>query len=415
MKPVIKFFGVGNAGVNLLEAIAQRGPCAVNCFGINSEAPRAAAAFEQLHLQNTLLRALGTGGDPDRGRALAEASEEKLKSLCDGADVVFVLAGLGGGAGGGISPVLARIARDKGALVLAFAATPFDCEGKRRQDLAEEGLRDLKAAADGVICMPNQRVLRLIDENTSITETFKRANELLADAVLGVWRLLSHKGLIEIRFEELAGLLRGRHVESICATAEAAGPDRSRELLDRLFSHPMLESSSICAGCEIVLVNLMAGPDLAMAEVNRVMEGIQDRWPQARVIMGAAVDAAFGDNLGATLIVARKDEEAEAEAADRSTPVADLNQQLLDRFPNSRPGSRFVPPPPGLGSDQVEKMLLRENGGSRRGRKSGPRMKQGHLPLEIVSKGRFDKSEPTIHRGEDLDVPTYIRRGVTLN
>ncbi len=412
----IRIFGVGNAGVTLLDQLNREGLEGTIRIAINTDAGALGSSMltRQVHLETKLMRGLGTGGDPDRGRSIAESSEELLKELVGGADVVFILAGLGGGAGSGISPVLARIARQAGALVLGFVTTPFDCEGKRRQALAQEALENFKSASDGVICLPNQKVLKLIDENTSVLDTFKKSNDLLAESVLGVWRLLAHRGLIEIRFSEIAELLRGQHAESACATAEAAGPGRSREVVDRLFAHPMLECGQIMAETRIILVSLMGGLDLTMAEVNRVMEGIQTRCEHAQVIMGAALDERFRDTLAITLIAGGKgEEERESEPVKSSRPGVELKSHLLTSQPAVRTGSRFVPPPPGLPPDQMKKFLTQQNRG--RVRKASAKMRQGDLPLDIVSKGRFDKSEPTIHRGEDLDVPTYIRRGICLN
>ena len=205
----------------------------------------------------------------------------------------FILAGLGGGAGTGISPVLAGAAKEAGALVLGFVTTPFDCEGGRRQRLAQYGLAELKAAADGVISLPNQKVCKMIDENTSVLETFKITNDFLAAGVRGVWRLLMHKGLIEIHFSDLAALLRDRHGESCFAVAEAMGPTRSREVMDKLLAHPMLEGGQMLGESDAVLVSLIGGPDLTMAEVNRVMEQVNRQCEHAQVIMGAAIDGAF--------------------------------------------------------------------------------------------------------------------------
>jgi cell division protein FtsZ len=303
--------------------------------------------------------------------------------------------------------------------VLAFVTTPFECEGGRRQDLAQQGLAELKAAADGVICLPNQKVLKLIDENTSVLETFKITNALLADGVLGVWRLLRHSGLIEIHFSDLCALLRDRHAESSFAVAESAGPARSREALDKLFAHPMFEGGQMLGESEAVLVSLLGGPDLTMAEVNRVMEQISRQCEHAQVVMGAAIDESFRDRLAITLIAARKNPEP-AEPEHRFAGNGEgLDTQLLTRTATSRPGSRFVPPAPALPPDKVGELLARQNHGHGRGgvraRNKASKLRQSQLPLEIVSKGRFDNSEPTIHKGEDLDVPTYIRRGVALN
>jgi len=413
----LKVVGVGGAGVNVMELMLKSAPPGVSFVAVNTDAESLAAssASVKVHLETQILRGLGTGGDPDRGRALAEEQVPKLKALCEDVDVVFILAGLGGGAGTGISPVLARAAKEAGALVLGFVTTPFACEGSRRQRLAQHGLAELKSSADGVICLPNQKVLKLIDENTSVLETFKITNQLLADGVRGLWRLLTHKGLIEIHFPDLAALLRDRHAESAFAVAEAMGPTRSREVMDKLLAHPMLDGGQMLGESEAVLVSLIGGPDLTMAEVNRVMEQVNRQCEQAQVIMGAAIDESFAERLAVALIAARSNPEPEAGETAVAGSGEELGQQLLPRSTTARPGSRFVPPAPALPPEQVQQLLTRQTRAGSRPRKSTARLRQTQLPLEIVSKGRFDKSEPTIHKGEDLDVPTYIRRGVALN
>jgi cell division protein FtsZ len=413
----LKVVGVGGAGVNVMELMLKSAPPGVGFAAVNTDAQSLAAssASVKVQLETQLLRGLGTGGDPDQGRALAEEQLPKLKSLCEGADVVFILAGLGGGAGTGISPVLARAAKEAGALVLGFVTTPFACEGARRQRLAQQGLAELKSSADGVICLPNQKVLKMIDENTSVLETFKITNEFLADGVRGIWRLLMHKGLIEIHFPDLAALLRDRHAESAFAVAEAMGPTRSREVMDKLLAHPMLDGGQILGESEAVLVSLIGGPDLTMAEVNRVMEQVNRHCEHAQVIMGAAIDETFTERLAVAIIAARGNPEHESAGTAATGNGEEFAQQLLPCSTTMRPGSRFVPPPPTLGSDQVQQLLARQGRGGARQRKSPSKLRQSQLPLEIVSKGRFDKSEPTIYKGEDLDVPTYIRRGVALN
>jgi cell division protein FtsZ len=413
----VKVIGVGGAGLNVMELLLKTDLPGVRFAAIetDTQALSASSSSERVHLETQLLRGLGTGGDPDRGRALAEEQLPKLKGLCEGTDVVFILAGLGGGAGTGISPVLARAAKETGALALGFVTIPFGCEGGHRQRLAQAGLAELKSCADGVICLPNQKVFTLIDENTSLLETFRIANNFLADGVRGVWRLLMHKGLIDIHFADLAALIRDRHAESSFAVAEAMGPTRSREVMDKLLAHPMLDGGHVLGESEAVLLSLIGGPDLTMAEVNRVMEQVNRQCEHAQVIMGAAIDAAFTERLAVTLIAARKDPNRATGEPAPASRAEDLEQQLLPRSDSPRPGSRFVPPAPSLGSDQVQELLARQGRGGSRQRKSLTKSRQTQLPLEIVSKGRFDKSEPTIHKGEDLDVPTYIRRGVALN
>ncbi len=419
----VKIFGVGTAGINILEEIARAALPGVALAAINTDAKSLAAssASEKISLETKAARGAGPNGDPKRSRAVAEENLPKLKQACEGMDVVFVLAGLGGGAGTGICPVLAQAARESGALVLAFVAMPFDCEGNRRLKQAQQGLEQLKSAADGVICLSNQEIFKLIDEKTSVVETFKILNGLLAEGVNGVWRLMARKGLLEIHYADLCALLRERRGDSSFATAEAAGATRSREVMDKLFAHPMLDGGKMLAESDAVLVSLTGGPDLTMTEVHRVMEHINGKCERAQVVMGAAIDEAYRERLAITLIAVRRGEahveketspEPEREQAHSEARGSDdLSSHLLNQENGTRPHSRFVPPAPSMPQEKMEQLAARQT----RSRKNSSKMRQGTLPLEIISKGRFDKSEPTIHKGEDLDVPTYIRRGVALN
>ncbi len=412
-----KVFGIGNAGISIIERLMDGGPPPSAFVAVHTEADRLAgsSALEKVHLETKLLQGLGSGGDPDRGRALAEEHAEKLKELCHGAGVIFLVAGLGGGGASGISPVIARLAKDSGALVLAFVTLPFECEGNRRGRFADQAIEELRELADGVICLPNQKVFGLINEGTGVREAFQLINQLLSDCARSLWRLVTHRGIIEIQLSELCGLLRQEHSDCAFAVAEAAGATRSREVVEKLLAHPLLDGSSVLSACHGVLVSIVGGPDLTMTEIDRIMQELNSRCGQAQVIVGAAIDELFQERVVLTVVAVReRTEPAQRESTARAT-VEDLDRQLLPGSGTSRPGSRFVPPPPTLPPDQVRQMLARQGGNHARTRKSMPRFRQGQLPLEIVSKGRFDKSEPTIYKGEDLDVPTYIRRGVSLN
>lgn len=411
----IRIFGVGGAGVILGDALNHGEFAGADFAAIDTDAQSLAAssATVKVHLETKLLRGLGTGGDPERGHALAEEQFSTLKSACDGAEVVLILAGLGGGAGSGVSPVLARAAKEAGALVLAFVTLPFLCEGNRRQQQALNGLEQLKTMADGVICLPNQKAFKLIDENTSVLETFRITGGFLIEAVRGVWQLLTRPGLIQIHFDDLCGLVRDRHSESAFAFVETAGPARSREIVEKLLAHPLLDEGRALAGANAVLVSLTGGKDLTMSEVNRVMEKVNSHCEGAKVIMGAAVDAGMANKLSVVLIAAKNSAE-KIESAPVSSPVepnlvpglSEVNRDSMGSSPRFNPHLLSGGPLPPS-----------ERGGRpHRVRRPGKTtMTQGQLPLTIVSRGRFDKSEPTIHKGEDLDIPTYIRRGVPLN
>jgi cell division protein FtsZ len=409
--PHVRVFGVGDAGIRVVDLLIADGLAPACCAALSADGPtlERSTAQARICVENRKLRGLGSGGDPERGRQAAEEKAEELKALCAGAQVVFIVAGLGGGSGTGISPVLARIAKASGALVLGFVTMPFDCECPRRLALADDGLEELKSTADGVICLPNQRIFKLIDENTTVVDTFKISNRLWADGVQGLWRLICLKGLIEIPLDDLLRLLQDRHAESAFAVAEAAGSGRATQVLEKLLAHPLLENGEVLPEAEVALVSLTAGTDLTMAEVNRVMEQIKAKCSSAQVLMGACVDERFGDRLAVTLITGRKPSE---ETPPRGHAEG-LDKQLLDRKASYKPNSRFLPPPPSLAPDQVQKLLARQ-GRTRNPQKNSSKLRQTQLPLDIISRGRFDKSEPTIYKGEDLDVPTYIRRGIPL-
>ena len=373
----------------------------------------ASAATVKIQLETKLLRGLGTGGDPERGRAIAEEQFSTLKTACEGADVVLIVSGLGGGAGSGISPVLARAAKETGALVLAFVTLPFLCEGNRRQQQAQQSLEQLKSAADGVICLPSQRTFKLIDENTSVLDTFRITGGLLVGGLRGVWQLLTRPGLIQIHFDDLCALVRNRHSESSFAFVEAAGAGRSREAVEKLLAHPLLDEGRALAEADAVLVSLMGGNELTMAEVNRVVEQISRHCEPAQVIMGAAVDPELNGRLSVTVIAAKRNAALEPSGGSSSaaTPTSHDGAMLLRDAP-SRIGPGSAPAEPSFSLEQRDQVLAKS---ASRARRASPKMRQEQLPLAIISKGRFDKSEPTVHNGEDLDIPTFVRRGVALN
>ena len=409
-RPVVKIFGVGNAGVELLELFSRTEFAGADFVAINSDAASLtnSTATVKIHLETKLMRGLGTGGDPERGRALAEEHFSTLKSACEGANVVLIVAGLGGGAGSGIAPVLAKAVKDCGALTLAFVTLPFTCEGNRRQNQAQTGLEQLRAVADGVVCLSNQKAFKLIDENTSVLDTFKITGSLLSESLCGVWRLLTRPGLIQIHFDDLCSLLRNRHSESSFAFVEAAGPARSRETVEKLLAHPLLDEGRALGEADALLISIMGGKDLTMAEINRVMEQISRHCEKAEVIMGAAIDPAMKSRLSITLIAARNSsgkiaapEKAESEEAPANRMAGPRTTQR-----SMTPASSGVP---------ADRDIFGGRSGNRGARRPAAKMLQTQLPLAIVSKGRFDKSEPTIYKGEDLDIPTYIRRGVPLN
>ena len=429
----IKVFGVGGCGGNVVSQIhgADFGGAQLIVLNTDSQALAQCALPYKFNLGLKLNGGLGAGGDPERGRAAAEEDEARLRELCTGVDMVFICAGLGGGTGTGAGPVLARVAKECGALSLAFVTLPFDCEGPKRMRQARRGLEEFKSAADGVICLPNQKVFKLIDENTSVIETFSTTNELLAQGVRGIWQLVTRPGFINLDFADLCAVVRNRHSESSFATAEATGPHRAKEVVEKLLANPLLDGGAALGEADALLVSLMGGPGLTMAEVNRVMEQINRQCDNAHLMMGAAIEEGLGDRLTVTLVASR-----------RRSHAADLPKGVepgqIEPAPASRGGEDFDL----LGSAIATKPVTRTTAvkletervavaeaetatdvvapapvATSRSWRSRKKTKAVHpeLGLETVTTGPFQQSEPTRRNGVNLDVPTFVRRGLVMN
>ena len=411
----LKVFGVGGAGCNAASHIAQAGIAGVEFVVMNTDAAalERSAVAHKLPLGAKLTRGLGAGGDPERGRAAAEEDKEELRALCEGVDVLFIVAGLGGGTGTGASPVIAQIAKECGALVFGLVVLPFEWEGARRQRQAQLGLHQLKGVADSVVCLPNQKLFTMVSDKTSVTEGFAVVHDLLAQGVRGIWRLLTRPGLINVDFADVCTVARDRHAECALATAEAQGEHRVKEILEKLLKHPLMEQGQVLNDSAAVLVSLAGGPDLSFNDVNGVMEQINRHCENAHIIMGAAIEDSLAGRLSVTVLSSRRGAKEKAPPTEMAAVEAPLlDPQFIDPSVEHCPPSRFVAPAPTLTPDNLDQLL---HNAPARLRRKAHKMRQGQLNLEIIPKGRFEKSEPTIRRGQDLDVPTYLRRNLVFN
>ena len=242
---------------------------------------------------------------------------------------------------------------------------------------------------------------------------FNHTNALLAKSVRGIWQMLTQPGLINVDFAYLHSALRGRHIESALATAEARGENRARDLIEQLMSSPCLDEGQALATAEQVLVSLVGSQDLTLAEINKIMEQLNRRVENGQLILGTAIDPASTGKISVTLLACRSGKTSSDLTIDLSRHQGSTQNELEAAFiedaATPRPTPRFNAPPPPTTPENTRPLL------ERKGRKGSSKWTQELLNLEIVSRGRFEKSEPTIHRGADLDVPTYIRRGVPLN
>ncbi len=395
-----KVFGVGGAGCNALAHIASARLAGVELIAINTDLQSLASltVADTFQIGSAVTHGLGAGGDCEVGARAALQDAERIEAAVHGADIVFIAAGLGGGTGGGASPVLARLAKSKGALVLAIVATPFSFEGERRRQQALASLEQLKAQADAVICIQNDKLFKLVGEHANAVDAFKRGDEVVATAVQAIWQLLSRKGLVNLDFADLRTILGSKHCEGIFGHGEGKGAEKARDAVKSLMDSPLFDNETL-ARAEGVLVSILGGPDLTLTDVQKTVEPISRIASRAHVIMGAAIDETHRGKLSVTVIVA-------ANVVPKRAVPSPLNRPVTGRQPvPTRPAATVIasaePAPPPVEPTTASK-------------KKAVQPKQETLPLEGVTRGRFDKSEPTLYDGEDLDVPTFLRRGVSL-
>lgn len=421
--------GLGGAGGNIAAHLYRQDLSNLEILSANTDAQ----SLAELPMPDCLLlgeestRGLGSGGDPERGRQAAEESIEVLKERLDGCDLVFVVAGMGGGTGTGAAPVVARLGRELGALVLAVVTLPFDFEGPRRRFQATEGIAKLRAESDGVIVVPNQKVLTLVPDNAPMPDCFDLIHDYLYQGIRGIVQLVDEPGMINVDFADLSAVLRGTHGASSLAHVQSSGMNHTEELMERLYQHPLLDEGQILAAASTLLVSLKCGPDIGLQDINLLMSELQSKSPGANLNLGVAIDPGMSGRVSMTVVVGLEaetegDEEIVQHPAKRKTrrkyqKPHSQSEVFVDKDESAAEmkNYRFVPPPPDLSTSQAVAIMRKESGRSRKSNRKMNKFLQGQLPLEIVSTGRFEKSEPTLHHGENLDEPTYIRRGVVLN
>ena len=319
----IKVVGVGGGGGNAVNTMIAAGLPGVDFIAANTDAQalRANLASVKMQLGEKLTRGLGAGGKPIVGRQAAEEDVERIREHLVGADMVFVTAGMGGGTGTGAAPVIARIAKESGALTVGVVTKPFTFEGRQRSKQADEGMRELKASVDTLIAIPNQRLLNVAGRNSSILETFRKADDVLLQAVRGIADLITVHGLINLDFADVRAIMCEMGM-AMMGAALAAGENRAIEAAQRAISSPLLEDVKI-EGARGVLINITGGPDLTLHEVNEAATLIQEEAdPDANIIFGAVIDESMGDEVRITVIATGFGEPAAKQQAPRPSVAA---------------------------------------------------------------------------------------------
>jgi cell division protein FtsZ len=258
------------------------------------------AAHETLHIGNGVTRGLGSGSDPDLGRRAAREEYDRIKALLRGSDMVFIAAGAGGGTGTGAAPVVAQISRELGALTVGIVTRPFQFEGSRRRDQAETGIRELSEEVDTLIVVPNNRLLSVLDRNTSIVEAFRVADDVLRQGVQGVSDLVTLPGLINLDFADVRTIMQGAG-SALLGIGMGTGERRALDAAEKAVASPLLETSM--EGARSILLSITGGLDLSLWEVNEAARAVSEAaHPDANIIFGAMVDEKLEDQVWVTVV-----------------------------------------------------------------------------------------------------------------
>jgi len=395
----IKVAGVGGGGGNAVNTMISAGLGGVEFLVANTDGQALANNRADVRVQLGE-KGLGAGADPNVGRSTAESSQDILRAHLDGADMVFVTAGMGGGTGTGAAPVVGRIARELGALTVGVVTKPFNFEGKRRRRQAEEGIEALKASVDTVIVIPNQRLLETAARNTSMVDAFRMADDILFQAVRGISDLVAVHGLINLDFADVRTIMSEMGM-AIMGSGTASGENRAIEAAQKAIRSPLLEDVSI-KGARGVLINITGNSDLSVFEVNEAATLIQEEADEdATIIFGAVIDPDMGDEMRITVIATGFGAEEEKalpveEVVDPVVAVAAVaavgNPMRRPLFPTGDPGRR------------VRRLgMLSEEGGE-------PVFKPYAEKETDGVEERYTLSDDATGQ-EDIDIPAFLRVG----
>jgi cell division protein FtsZ len=337
----IKVIGLGGGGGNAVNRMIEHGVQGVEFIAVNTDvqALNGNRAKTKIQIGNQLTKGLGSGGRPEIGKQAAMEDTERLLEILQGADMVFLTTGLGGGTGTGSTPIIANIAAELDILVIAIVTLPFGFEGRVRMKQAEQGLKELKSAVDTVIAIPNERLVQTVNLTTSVQDAFRLADDILRQAAQGISDLITKPGLINLDFADVKSVMKGMGM-AFMGTGLATGENRALEAAEKAISSPLLIDTSI-EGAHGVLINITGGKTMTLHEVSKASQLIHSLAdPDANIIFGTVIDEAMKDTVKVTVIATGFDQPAEKVAAATQTPAP------ADDMPVRSPARKPAPPFP---------------------------------------------------------------------
>jgi cell division protein FtsZ len=390
----IKVIGIGGGGGNAVNTMIGSRLSGVDFMVANTDAQslQASQAPVRIQLGSMVTKGLGAGANPEIGRRAALEDQEQIREYLEGSDMIFITAGMGGGTGTGGAPVLARVARDVGALTVGVVTKPFIFEGKKRMHQAEEGIEELKASVDTLIVIPNQRLLSIAAKTTTMLEAFHKADDVLLQAVRGISDLIITPGLINLDFADVRTVMAEMGL-ALMGAAAASGENRAIEAAQKAISSPLLEDISI-QGARGVLINITGGPDLCLHEVNEAASMIQEEaHDDANIIFGAVIDENMTDEIRIT-VIATGFGEVKEEKKPAPPPAPSTN---VSNIANATQKNRKVVHLGTIVDDLDTPTWQRKKAGS------------DEIETVTLSKSNFEFSG---NQDEDdkYDIPTFLRR-----
>jgi len=378
---VIKVIGVGGGGGNAVEHMLTADLDGVDFINANTDAQMLSRsnAPTVLQLGESLTKGLGAGADPEVGRQAAMEDRDRISAAIEGADMVFITAGMGGGTGTGAAPVIAELAREKDILTVAVVTKPFPFEGKKRQALADQGIDELQDQVDSLIIIPNEKVLAVMGHDATLVDAFNKANEVLFNAVQGISELITRPGLINVDFADVRTVMSEMGM-AMMGSASVSGENRAVEAAKRAISSPLLEDVNL-HGAKGLLVNITAGPDMAIGEFEAVGNAIHEyAASDANVVIGTAFDPGMQGELRVTMVATGLiDSRAKAAEPEVLEPIKVKTPPIQSVKPVDAP------------EENVQPQLSGRGAGFRKAREVGAR----------------DTPQMDL---EHLDIPAFLRR-----
>lgn len=428
--PVVTLIGLGNAGVNLADRMTVAHPGGIHSVVMNADMQSLSSSIVEAKVAIGPLatRGLGAGGDPEIGLDAARESASEIEQAIRGSDIVFLCAGLGGGTASGAVGTVAELAKKNGALLIALVTTPFGFEGRRRSTQAQVALEELSEHADAVIHFENDRMSELTAPRSGVAETFGACDDLLCACLTTLSRLISTPGPLAVGLPDLLSVLEGREAICLFGSGSSSGNNRAYDALERALRSPLLNRDQIGSEECSLLVHISGPPDLSFAEVGSIMEEISKHIADSGLLhLGVSTSEDPSAPVSVTLLGKSGHKVQRREVARTSRPPAkaeprraeeprEPERDLLSNplppapEPETAPREPEPAPKPEKAAPLTPAKTPRPLAEVAKPKPPAPKVKQETLQFEPVTRGRFEKIEPTIVEGEDLDVPTFLRQ-----